>query len=158
MIVAAVAATAALVISAAYAVAGFAGLVTVTGVAGALALLAVRLAIRPAPAAGAGPEQPPRADGTFTSYRRVHAALIEAGAGQQRFDQVTRPVLTGLLAALLADRRRVDLMKNPAAARLAIGDDVWPLLDPARPAVSDPAAAGITINTLTRIADRLEEL
>lgn len=159
------AATAALVGAAAYALTGSSGLLVVTVLAGVLALLAGVLAPRPAhewltraPAERARPDQVGRVNAAFSSYRRIESALNEGRLSRLRFDRVTAPMLTRLLVALLADRRRVDLVKDPDAARRAIGDDVWPMLDPARPPVTDPAVPSVTVAALTTIVDRLEKL
>lgn len=74
------------------------------------------------------------------------------------FDHAARPLLQRLLAALLADRRRVDMANDGRAARAALGDDLWPLLDPARPASNDSWEPGVSEQTLARIVDRLEDL
>ena len=67
-------------------------------------------------------------------------------------------MLQRLLAALLADRRRLDMARDIRAAREAVGDDLWPLLDPARPASGDSWPPGVSAQTIARIADRLEDL
>jgi hypothetical protein len=146
-----------LVAAAGYAVAGTLGLFVVIAVAGAAALLLARLRID-RPDGGPPTSEVGRVNAAFSSYRRIEGALTEAGVSRRRYDEVTRPVLTRLLAALLADRRRVDIAKNPGAARTSVGEDVWPLLDPARPPETDPAAPGVSMEQLTTIAERLEEL
>jgi hypothetical protein len=146
----------ALVAAAGYVVAGTLGLLVVIVTAGALALLLARLGIARTPA-GQATSEVGRVNSAFSSYRRIESALTEAGASGRGFDMVTRPMLTRLLAALLADRRRVDLGKDPGAARQAIGDDAWPLLDPARP-LAGGQTPGIAAAKLNQIADRLEEL
>jgi hypothetical protein len=150
--------TGALVGAAAYAVAGSSGLLVVTVLAGALALLLAHEWLTGAPAGRARPGQVGRVNAAFSSYWRIESALDEGRLSRLRFDRVTAPMLTRLLAALLADRQRVDLVKDPDAARKAIGDDVWPMLDPGRPPVTDSAVPGVTVAALTTIVDRLEEL
>ena len=76
----------------------------------------------------------------------------------RHYDVVTRPLLTRLAAARLADRHRVDLWSDPAGARAVLGDDVWTWVDPAREASRDSQPPGIGPETLTRIVDRLEHL
>ena len=72
---------------------------------------------------------------------------------------MTRPLLTRLAAARLADRHRVDLHADPDAARALLGDDVWPWVDPRRPVLPrQPATRRRTRETLTRVVDRLERL
>lgn len=158
MIAVAMVLTGALVGAAAYAVAGSSGLLVVTVVAGVLALLLAPEWLSRAPAGRARPDdQVGRVNAAFSSYWRIESALNEGRLSRLRFDRVTAPMLTRLLAALLADRQRVDLVKDPDAARKAVGDDVWPMLDPGRPPVTDSAVPGVTVAALTTIVDRLEE-
>ena len=77
---------------------------------------------------------------------------------KRHFDLVTRPLLQRLLAALVADRHGVDLGKDTAVARDAMGEDLWPLLDPARPPSDDSQAPGVGLETLAAIVDRLEDV
>jgi hypothetical protein len=158
VIAVAAAATGALAGAAGYAVAGPFGLLVVIVSAGVLALLTPRWRISKAPTGQARSDQVGRVNAAFSSYWRIESALNEGRASRRRFDLATRPMLSRLLAALLADRQRVDLVRDPDAARKAVGDDMWPLLDEARPPVTDPALPGITAATLTTIVDRLEEL
>ena len=60
------------------------------------------------------------------------------------FDRTARPLLYRLLAAVLADRRRLDVSRDVQAAREALGDDLWQLLDPARPASDDSQQPGVS--------------
>lgn len=136
--------------AAGYAVAGSCGLLVVTAALGVLALVTAWLAITVTTAPGTRSDQVGRVNAAFSSYWRIESALT---AGR-RLDQEARPMLWRLLTALLADRRRVDPVKDPDAARQAIGADVWPLLAQPR----EPGAPGITTAALTTIADRLEEL
>ena len=76
----------------------------------------------------------------------------------RHYDLVTRPLMTRLAAARLADRHRVDLWSNPEHARAVLGDDVWPWVDPAREPSRDSQPPGVGAETLTRIVDRLETL
>ena len=122
------------------------------------ALLTARLRI-------AGQSRPPARSGlasygnaAFPRYRHIDLALSEARVSKRHFDLVTRPLLQRLLAALVADRHGVDLGKDTAAARGAIGEHLWPLLDPARPASDDSQAPGVGLETLAAIVDRLEDV
>jgi hypothetical protein len=122
------------------------------------ALLTARLRIPP-PAREPRPSRPEQpAAGEFTAYRRTESALALAQSSRRLFDYTARPLLQRLLVALLADRRRLDLTRDPQAAREAVGDDLWPLLDPARPASGDSRPPGVSEQTIARIVDRLEDL
>jgi hypothetical protein len=141
-----------------YAVAGPAGLFSVAGLAAACALLAARLRL-PAPLPrGARPRRTRFGAPAFGRYGQIELALAEAQTSRRHFDHVTRPLLHRLLAALLADRRGIDLAGNRAAARAALGERLWPLLDPGRPACNDSDVPGVDVGVLTDIVDRLEGL
>jgi hypothetical protein len=99
---------AAIMLGAGYAVGGQAGLLAVVALAAAAALLTARLRIPPPPR-----PLPPRREQQegprFAAYRRIESALGQAQSSRRHFDYGTRPMLQRLLAALLADRRRLDL-------------------------------------------------
>jgi hypothetical protein len=155
----ALALAAVIVLAGSYAAAGQAGLLVLAGLAGVAALLAARLRIPgPPPPAGTSRRPARLPNPEFPGYRRIHVALSEARVSGRLFDLLTRPLLQRLLAALLADRRRTDISKNPQAAREAMGGDLWPLLDPSRPATQDSSAPGVSLETLTAIVDRLEDV
>jgi hypothetical protein len=155
--VAAAALGAAIVLAAGYAVGGQAGLFAVVVLAAIAGLLAARLRI-PRPAPRPARPQAPDSDPAFAGYRRIETAVGLAQSSQRFFDHGARPLLQRLLAALLADRRGLDIGQDTGAARTAVGDDLWPLLDPERPASSDSRQPGVSERTLARIVDRLEDL
>jgi hypothetical protein len=144
-------------LAAGYAAGGQVGLLAVVALAAVAGLLTARLRIPP-PVRPPPPRQEERAGGEFTAYRRIQSALALAQTSQRLFDYTARPLLQRLLAALLADRRRLDLTRDPQAAREAVGDDLWPLIDPARPASGDSHPPGVSEQTIARIVDRLEDL
>ena len=147
----------AIMLAAGYAVGGQAGLLAVVVLAAAAGLLTARSRIPPPPRPlPPRPEQ--QAGPRFPAYRRIESALGQAQISQRHFDYGTRPMLQRLLAARLADQRRLDLARDTRAAREALGDDLWPLLDPARPASNDSRPPGVSEQTLARIVDRLEDL
>jgi hypothetical protein len=164
-----------IVLAAGYAVAGQVGLFAVAVAAGVAALLVARLRI-------AGPPDQPTSAGPldarpgkwrvwlwnrraaralasqFRAYQRIESALSWSQTSRRHYDHATRPLLQRLLAAILADRRRIDVSTDTAAARELIGEDLWPLLDPSRPASADSREPGVDIATVARVADRLERL
>jgi hypothetical protein len=148
---------AAVMLAAGYAAGGEVGLLAVVALAAVAALLTARLRIPP-PVRRPPPRQEQRAGGEFTAYRRIQSALALGQSSQRLFDYTTRPLLQRLMAAMLADRRRLDITRDAQAAREAVGDDLWPLLDPARPASSDSRPPGVSEQTIARIVDRLEDL
>jgi hypothetical protein len=70
-----------------------------------------------------------------------------------------RPVLTGVVADLLALRARVDLYDQPEQARALVGPDLWELIGPDRPVpeggFSDPGLEGARLH---RLLDDLERM
>lgn len=58
------------------------------------------------------------------------------------FDVMLRPRLSAAAAAALADRHGVDLGAEPDRASRLLGDEVWWLLDPGRPASDDHRTFG----------------
>jgi hypothetical protein len=68
------------------------------------------------------------------------------------------PTLREAAATRLAARRSVDLERRPDEARRILGDDVWELLRPDRPEPVDRLAPGISLVSLRRIVDSLEQI
>jgi hypothetical protein len=153
-----IALAAAVLLVAGYAVGGQLGLFAAVALAAVAMLLAARLRIPAAPRRPSPPRRARYANAAFAAYRRIETALDQARMSRRVFDHTARPLLQRLLAALLADRRRVDMAKDIRAAREAVGADLWPLLDPARPASDDSRTPGPSTQTLARIVDRLEDL
>ena len=149
---------AAVMLGAGYAAGGQVGLLAVVALGAAAALLTTRLRIPLSPREPRPPRPEQPAGGEFTAYRRIQSSLALAQSSQRLFDYTARPLLQRLLAALLADRRRLDLTWDDRAAREAVGDELWPLIDPARPASSDSRPPGVSEQTIARIVDRLEDL
>jgi len=173
---AAVTVVAAVVLGAAFAVTGPFGAVVAADCLAALALLAA-LARTPRGARERGVLRPGRAwawvtrrtpwgraappgvrAADFPAYAKISSDLGWAPVSQWHFDHGIRPLLVRLLESALAERHRVDLAADPGRARRLVGEDVWPLVDPARPPSFDSRAPGADLRTVTRIVDRLEQL
>lgn len=149
----------ALVVVAGTAAAGAAGLLVSVSVLAGVAVLVLALRLPGAAPARHRPRPGPGVDNEpYRAYRQVAEQLSWADVSPRHYDLVTRPLLTRLAAARLADRHRVDLWTDPAGARAVLGDDVWTWVDPARDASRDSQPPGIGPETLTRIVDRLESL
>lgn len=98
-----------------------------------------------------GSEPGPAAD--FASYEDIVFGL---GWGVDRGEWFRRR-LVRVVAALLAERRGIDLDDDPAAARDALGEDAWRVVDDAaHPDRSDRAT--LTLTQATELVDRLERL
>ena len=150
---------AALVVVAGTAAAGAAGMLVVFSVLAGVAVLVLALRLPGAAAPRHRPRPGPAVDNEpYRAYRQVAEQLSWADVSPRHYDIVTRPLLTRLAAARLADRHRVDLWTDPAGARTVLGEDVWTWVDPAREASRDSQPPGIGPETLTRIVDRLESL
>lgn len=150
---------AAAVVAVAVAIAGAAGLlVSVSGIAVVTTVvLLVRTPAAPPPRRR--PRRgPPVENAPFRAYRQVAEQLSWAAVSPRHYDLVTRPLLTSLAAARLADRHRVDLHADPDAARAVVGEDVWHWIDPAREASRDSQPPGIGPGTLSLIVGRLESI
>jgi hypothetical protein len=145
--------------------------VVATAAAGAAGLLVsmsvlagVTAVVLPLTLPGAAPHRSSRPAGPavdnkpYRAYRQVAEQLSWAAVSPRHYDLVTRPLLTRLAAARLADRHRVDLWSNPEQARAVLGDEVWPWVDPSREASRDSQPPGVGPEILTRIVHRLETL
>jgi hypothetical protein len=153
------AAAAAVLLLGAVLVAGAAGLLVAVSVLTAVAVLVVVLALPAAPAPRRRHKPgPPVENAPFGSFREVAEQLSWAAVSPRHYDVVTRPLLTQLAAARLADHHRVDLYADPDAARTLLGEDVWPWVDPAREPSRDSQPPGVGPETLNRVVERLETL
>jgi hypothetical protein len=94
----------------------------------------------------------------FPAYAKISSDLGWAPVSAWHYDHGIRPLFGRLAESALAERHRVDLARDPARARDLVGDDLWPLIDPAGPRSFDSKAPGADLRTLTRIVDRLEQL
>ena len=94
----------------------------------------------------------------FPTYAKISSDLSWAPVSQWHYDHGIRPLLTRLATSALAEHHRVDLVATPARARSLVGEEIWPHIDPSRPASFDSKAPGADLPTLTRIVDRLEQL
>jgi len=94
----------------------------------------------------------------FPTYAKISSDLGWAPVSQWHYDHGLRPLLARLAASALAEHHRVDMATNPARAASLIGEEIWPHIDPSRPASFDSKAPGADLPTLTRIVDRLEQL
>ncbi|SRR6266567_8045616 len=148
-------------LAAAYLAEGFRGLViAATGMA-VLALVVTRAAIEPAAGprpAGRKVRQPGVREADFPAYRKIASDVAWAGTSRRHYDHALRPLLRRLLGSLLAERHRLDLTWHSDQARLLVGEDLWPLVDPSRPPSEDGDAPGVDLATLSRMVDRLEGL
>lgn len=94
----------------------------------------------------------------FPAFLEISSDVTWATVSQRHFDHGIRTRLAQLLDTRLAQRHSVTVAAQPERARELAGDDLWPLIDPARPLSEDSNAPGVSLAKLTRIVTRLEEL
>jgi hypothetical protein len=68
-----------------------------------------------------------------------------------------RPALRRIAAGKLAPRRIV-LDRDPEAARAVLGEELWEIVRPGRPAPADPRGPGLPLSRLTTLVGTLEAL
>lgn len=147
-------------LTAAWLIANRDGLIVAGAGLTALGLVVLRAAVRGEPAVAPRPGRRPHEDPAraFPGYRRIRSALGWAGVSARHYDLSTRPLLQRLLTARLADRYGPSPVRSIERARHLLGEELWPLVDPGRPASSDGDAPGADTVTVARIVDRLESL
>lgn len=145
--------------------AGMAGLLAGLTVAGVAELVALRLAVadrdRPLfrtsrPAGAALARRAARVD--LLTYRRCYNEVSRGRHSMWEYDHGLRRRLRRILAVRLLESAGIDLERQPGRARERLGDDLWPLLEPGRPATDDREATGVRRADLAALLDRLEAL
>ena len=96
--------------------------------------------------------------GDVPSYDDVRHAIDTGAHSGRAFDFGLRRHLQRIAAARLADRRGVDLHREPEAARAALGEQLWWWVDPDRPISREHVGGGLPPAQLTEIVNRLERL
>lgn len=133
--------------------AGDAGVAAVAILLSCLAMLVVVTAREGRAAGHHDIESAAGRSGDFTSYEDIVFGL---GWGVDRGEWFRRR-LVRVVAALLAERRGIDLDVDPAGARDALGEDAWRVVDDAaHPDRSDRAT--LTLTQATELVDHLEKL
>jgi hypothetical protein len=151
---------------AAYAVAGGPAAVLVVVVAAAIGLGVLSILLPSGEGPPARPDAPENRrppSGSFINYWRMRRGLTDAMSSNASYRAGLGPDLEHVLAARLSERHGISLYDQPEAARdilctNARDADLWPWVDPARPATEDADAPGIPPRTLARLVQRLEQL
>jgi hypothetical protein len=104
-------------------------------------------------------QQPPRApdDEMPLRLRQIVDALREAERSESGVDRSLRPLLVPIAAARLG-RRGVDMALAPRRAQELLGDVLWEIVRPDRPAVAYRVGRGLPGEDLRTAIDRLEQL
>ncbi|HEY3200967.1 MAG TPA: hypothetical protein VGK55_10515 [Actinomycetes bacterium] len=142
-----------------WALAGTLGVFIVLSAGFVLGILAIRSQLPRGPRPPRRRRPPvPFLNADFPAYRRIEDTLFWAPVSARHFDHAVRPLLSRLLATVLAERHGVDMTVDLAAAKEAIGADLWPLVDPTRPVSDDTRAPGVPLPVVMRFLARLEAL
>jgi hypothetical protein len=96
--------------------------------------------------------------GPVPSYDAIRHAIAMGAHSRREFDFNMRRRLERVASTRLDVEHGIDLHRDPETARRVLGDDVWELLDPARPISADRTGGGVAPDRLTRVVDRLERL
>lgn len=127
-----------------------AALVTVLGV------LALRRSAPAAPRVRTDPDEAGRRQ--WSALYQLESTVMIGTQSRHHYDLGLRPRLQRVLSALAASRCGVDLSAKPDAGRDLVGEPLWPLVDPARPASRDSRPGGVDVGELERLLNRIERL
>jgi hypothetical protein len=133
---------------------GTVALASALALAAALAV-ATALQLRPARAQATTPRSPD--DGLPVQLRRIAAELQESERSEFGVDRSLRPLLVPIATTRLG-RRGVDMALAPQRARELLGDDLWEIVRPDRPAASNRVGGGLARDDLQTAIERLERL
>ncbi len=127
--------------------------------AAAIPLVVFLLALGTAHRRPASPERPATKDG-WTTFHDISRELAWAKVSRRHFDSAPRRMLQRVAAAALDSRASVDFYADRDRERAIelIGPDLWPLIDPKRPASTDSDSPGLAAPTIDRLLTRLERL
>jgi hypothetical protein len=89
--------------------------------------------------------------------RQIVDALREAERSESGVDRSLRPLLVPIAAARLG-RRGVDMALAPRRAQELLGDVLWEIVRPDRPAAAYRVGRGFPGEDLRTAIDRLEQL
>ena len=98
------------------------------------------------------PPQPPVE--LLRMERELELGIADATHAHRRL----LPLLRAAATARLASRRGVELDRRPEAAEALLGEDVWELLRPDRPAPADRHGPGVPREQVAAAIERVESL
>lgn len=124
-----------------------------TLVLGGLAMLAVF----PYPAARRRRRRAGEARRRPSDLERLERLVVSGGYSAAETHARLRPLLVEIAAARLS-RRGIRPDRSPDEARALLGDQLWELVRPDRPRPEDLRAAGVSLEQLAEMTERLERL
>jgi hypothetical protein len=89
---------------------------------------------------------------------RMDRELVLGSADADHAHRRLLPLLRSVAAARIGARHGFELERRPEAARELLGDDVWELLRPDRPAPEDRHAEGVPREQILAVIERVESL
>ena len=89
---------------------------------------------------------------------RMDRELVLGSADADHSQRRLLPLLRATAAARIAARHGFELERRPEAARALLGEDVWELLRPDRPAPEDRHASGVPRKRIAAVIERVESL
>jgi hypothetical protein len=114
------------------------------------------------------PEQAPRFDDALRERKppasqpaelvRMERELLLGSADADHAHRRLLPLLRAAAAARLAARHGLDLERRPEAARELLGESVWELLRPDRPAPENRHGPGVPPDRIAAVIERVESL
>lgn len=141
--------------------AGPVGLAVLAGVLLLVASVAIRLRIAlPHVVLARAESALPSRNADFPSYRELASTLHWSNSSRHHFDRITRPRLWRLVVLTAEDRHGAS-GADVERLRATLGPQLWPLVDPNRPAWTDPLGErerGPDAATLARLTDRIERI
>ena len=93
-----------------------------------------------------------------SSLVRLEREVSMAGSAAFDLHLRLRATVSAIATELLSSRRGIDLRTDPEAARAVLGEDVWELVRPDRPAPTVRHAPGIDDAELERVVTALERI
>jgi hypothetical protein len=89
---------------------------------------------------------------------RMDRELVLGSADADHAYRRLLPLLRATAAARIASRHGFELERRPEAARALLGEDVWDLLRPDRPAPEDRHGSGVPRDRIEAVIERVESL
>lgn len=89
---------------------------------------------------------------------RMERELVLGSADADHAHRRLLPLLRATAAARISSRHGFELGRRPDAARALLGDDVWELLRPDRPAPADRHGPGMPRAQVAAVIERVESL